>query len=205
MKKITLSRRFPVLVTALCLAVIFSASAQRDKASAVSEIILPGDEVQISVFREPDLSLKTRVASNGKVTLHLIGAIKLAGLSPKDAEQTVREAYAKDVLVNPSVSLSVYPQQREPGSFTVAGQVSSQGNFKFPPNRNTLSIMEAIGTAGGFTRYANRKNVKVRRATDGGTKVLEIDTKEITRDKDAKDFLILPGDVIYVEEYIFAP
>jgi protein involved in polysaccharide export with SLBB domain len=133
----------------------------------------------------------------------LIGPIKVAGLTKKQAESAIKDAYAKDVLVNPSVSLSVYPQPRENGTFVVAGRVEKQGVFEFPKLGDYISILEAIGMAGGFNRYSSRGNVKVRRQLGAETKIYEIDTKAISRNQKAKDFMILPGDSIYVEEIIW--
>lgn len=190
------------IATAFFAAFAFS-TILRAQPTADGVIIVPGDEIQISVYREADLDVKTKVGPDGLATLHLIGPIKVAGLTKKQAESVIKDAYAKDVLVNPSVSLSVYPQPRENGTFVVAGRVEKQGVFEFPKLGDYISILEAIGMAGGFNRYSSRGNVKVRRQLGAETKIYEIDTKAISRNQKAKDFMILPGDSIYVEEIIW--
>lgn len=164
-------------------------------------VILPGDEIKLSVFREPDLKQELKVGSDGKVTLHLVGPVSVAGLTERQAETMIRESYAKDVLVNPSVSLSVYANQ-QPGKVVVHGRVGKPGVYEFPEGHKSMSILEAVGMAGGFTRYANRRTLQVRRIENGKANVREIDAKRIATDKNAADFQILPGDVIMVKEII---
>lgn len=164
-------------------------------------VILPGDEIKLSVFREPDLKQELKVGADGKVTLHLVGPVSVAGLTERQAETLIRESYAKDVLVNPSVSLSVYANQ-QPGKVVVHGRVGKPGVYTFPEGHKSISILEAVGMAGGFTRYAYEKRVQVRRVENGKATVRDVDAKKISTDKNADDFQIFPGDVIFVRERI---
>tara|TARA_B100000676_G_C17437608_1_gene512516 strand:+ start:249 stop:542 length:294 start_codon:yes stop_codon:yes gene_type:complete len=54
------------------------------------DVILPGDDVKLSVYREPDLNLESKVASDGKINPHLVGPISLAGMTVREAEVEIK-------------------------------------------------------------------------------------------------------------------
>ena len=169
---------------------------------AVSEtyILSPNDVVLVKVYQEEDLETRLRIAKDGTTSFPLIGVVRLGGKSINQATAVIREALGKDYLVNPQVTLSVveYAKRR----FTVLGQVQKPGTFEIP-NEETVTLLQAIAMAGGYTRLANRGGVIVTRALAGRKTTHTLDVKLATSDADSKPFEILPEDTITVPERLF--
>src|SRR5579871_3896476 len=77
-------------------------------ASASALVIGPQDEVDVKVYGAPDLSGRRRVASDGDISLPLIGFVHIAGLTSDRAQQAIGEQLrAKNIVKNPQVSVFV--------------------------------------------------------------------------------------------------
>lgn len=159
----------------------------------------PNDIVKIKVFQEDDLTTEMRLAKDGSGTFPLLGAINLGGKTVDEAAASIRELLGKDYLVNPQVTLTVveYSKRR----FTVLGQVQKPGSYDIP-SEESVTILQAIAMAGGFTRLAVKSKVTITR-TDGGKKTFAVDVKSAANDPDTKPFEILPDDTIIVTERLF--
>ena len=85
----------------------------------------------------------------------------------------------------------------------IFGQVARQGYY-FPPEEKPLTLSEAILAAGGFSRFANTKKIKVHRIVPGQEEreVIEIDTTSIRPKPHEQNPELKPGDVIVVPEKI---
>jgi polysaccharide export outer membrane protein len=153
----------------------------------------------MTIFREPDLTTRTRVASDGTVQFPLIGDVKVAGLTVRQARELIRKRYDADYLVDPQVYLNVidYAQRQ----FTILGQVTKPGSYDFPGGA-PLSLLQAVGIAGGFTRTADRGKIVVKRSTKTGEQTLRVNAKKQAADGKST-FEIAPGDVITVGESWF--
>ncbi len=162
-------------------------------------VLAPADTVQMSIFHEPDLTTQARIANDGSVQLPLLGDLKIAGLNLRDAREMIRKRYNADFLVEPQVYLNVIGFAER--KFTILGQVAKPGTYPFPGGEH-LSLMEAIGTAGDFTRLADRGGVTVKRTVRGEEQTLKVNTKKQTA-KGAKSFEVMPDDVITVGESWF--
>jgi polysaccharide export outer membrane protein len=151
----------------------------------------PGDVVAVQVFEEPELEVgKVRLSENGKATLPLIGEVALSGLGVKAAAGVIEAAYRKGYLVKPAVTVTVLEKKRE--RFNLIGQVAKPNAYYFPES-GTLTLLDAIGLAGGFTRMANQKVVVTR--SSGA--VVKIDA---ANRNEALKFRLLPGDTVDCRE-----
>lgn len=159
----------------------------------------PNDVVKIKVFQEDDLTTEIRLAKDGTGTFPLLGVISLGGKSVDEAAASIRELLGKDYLVNPQVTLTVteYSKRR----FTVLGQVQKPGSYDIP-SEESVTMLQAIAMAGGFTRLAVQSKVTITR-TAGGKKTFSVDLKSAANDPDIKPFEILPDDTIIVSERVF--
>jgi protein involved in polysaccharide export with SLBB domain len=161
-------------------------------------VIKPNDMIEVRVYQEEDLTVKARVARDGSVTLPLLGAVKVGSNTVEQAIGLIRDLLAKDFLVNPQVSLSIteYAKRR----FTVLGQVSRPGTYEMPSDEST-SLLQAIATAGGYTRIGNPRKITVQRMVGEEKKVFKIDAEAMSKEKGgSKPFEIQPDDVIMVGE-----
>ena len=93
-------------------------------------VILPGDEIELDVYREVDLKQRVKVGDDGKVKLHLVDPVRLMGLTQRQAEKLIQETYSKEILVNPSVSVSIHPKAKVPGKIVIHGRVTAPGELR---------------------------------------------------------------------------
>ncbi|MFZ4594098.1 MAG: polysaccharide biosynthesis/export family protein [Verrucomicrobiaceae bacterium] len=171
--------------------------ASMAQAVAPSYQINIGDVVAVSVYQEDDLTTTARVGEGGVIAFPLLGNVKISGLSIGEATQTITARLKDGFLVSPMVSLVLVEQQRQ--KFTLMGQVQRPGQYELPPS-GSMSLMEAIGLAGGFTRIARASRITVQRGTGPA---LEVDGKEQASGKARTVFKVLAGDVITVKESFF--
>jgi polysaccharide export outer membrane protein len=176
------------------------AQAPAISAAAGDYVLSVSDTLEMTIFREGDLSTRSRIGSDGTVQLPLIGDVKVAGMTVRAARELIRKRYDADYLVDPQVYLNVIDYAQR--GFTILGQVTKPGTYEFPGGKS-LSLLQAVGMAGGFTRTADRGKVIVKRAPDGAApQTIRLNAKKLAGDgKDS--FAVEPGDVITVGESWF--
>jgi protein involved in polysaccharide export with SLBB domain len=163
-------------------------------------LLMPGDLIAVTVFQEPDLYSTLRLARDGSVVFPLIGRISIGGMTPQAAQKLIRDLLDKDYLVNPQVSLLVTEYAAR--SFTVLGEVQKPGRYDMP-DRASVSLLEAIGMSGGYTRVANPGNVTVKRKVGTQETIFKLNAKKMAASGDLSAFEIQPDDVITVTESMF--
>jgi polysaccharide export outer membrane protein len=154
------------------------------------------DNVEIRVFREDDLTTSGQLSQDGTIRMPLIGPVRLVGLTTDQAAAAITEKLKDGYLVSPQVSVSIEARVRR--TVTVLGQAQNPGVFELPVDRQ-LTLVEAVGMAGGATRIANLKKLTLKRS-DG--RVLTINLKDITSGR-AADIPLRDGDVLSIPESIF--
>ena len=151
-----------------------------------------GDAIEVKVFGEPDLGGSFRVRSDGTVNLPLVGSVVVRGLTPEQASETLTAAYAKGYLKDPQVTVTATNLASK--RFYVWGAVNSPGVFGYEPD---LNILRAVMMAGGFAQGASKNSVVVTRNIKGAEVRTEVPVDDIGQGK-ARNFKVLPGDIIYV-------
>jgi protein involved in polysaccharide export with SLBB domain len=193
-----------ILMIHLCLLVtsvpLISIASDADK-KTVSETpknygISPNDLVEVIVYREPDLDTKARVNEDGTITLPLLGVIKIGSLSVTEAASLIKRELGAKYLVNPQVTVSIAEFSKR--QFTVMGSVKQPGVYALPNNKS-IDLLQALASAGGFTRMADMRRVTVRRQVNGVDEVIKVDAKQNQKEGE-KLFLIQSGDTIHVYE-----
>jgi polysaccharide export outer membrane protein len=146
----------------------------------------PGDTIGISVYDEKELSVdKVRLTDAGTVSVPMLGEIKASGSTLSELEARISNDLKKS-LVSPNVTVSIQ-QYRD---FFVSGQVYKPGNFPFQPG---LTVAKAVAVAGGFKD----------RASQGHVAIIHEDDPTHTRIKADLGALVMPGDIITIEESFF--
>ena len=144
------------------------------------------DVISVSVFDEPDLSLKeARVSSTGTIAMPLVGQIAVKGLTISEAEKTIHNLYLGDYLKKPDIRITIVEYRQ----FYVNGEVEKPGGYSF---REGMNVQRAITLAGGFTERASRSNILLIRENSDGSAIKVKLTEPVQ-----------PGDVITVEESFF--
>ncbi|MFM8334723.1 MAG: polysaccharide biosynthesis/export family protein [Opitutaceae bacterium] len=166
-------------------------------------VLQPQDVLKVFVFQHEDLNKQTeavQVSPEHTISLPLVGVIALRDKTARQAEQIIREAYDRDFLVNPQVSVIVVKYSER--SVNVLGQVGKPDRIPFPQEKG-LTIIEAIALAGGPTRLADLRRVKLTRKLEDGTSLVEeIDVSAMMIKGGRGAVQLRTGDVIYVPERI---
>ncbi|MEY2597880.1 MAG: hypothetical protein RLZZ142_139, partial [Verrucomicrobiota bacterium] len=161
--------------------------------------LAPNDILHVRVFQEEDLETSARVSKSGSIPFPLLGNVQLGGLTLQEAT-TRLESALREYLVRPQVAIRILEFNKR--KFTVLGQVNRPGTFDFPDD-SPLSLLEAIGMAGGYTRIANASKISLKRQTPNGEQIFRLNGKKMASDPDAPRFELQSGDTIVVEESLF--
>ncbi len=155
----------------------------------------PGDVVRIQVFQNTDLTVEARVSESGVISYPLLGVIKLAGLSPTDAERSIASRLKKgNFLQNPQVTLNVLQFRSQ--QVSVLGNVAKPGRYALETTGMRLS--EVLSMAGGVTT-AGADYVTLVTNRNGKQQKIDIDLVEMFATGDTKkDLPLQAGDVVYV-------
>jgi polysaccharide export outer membrane protein len=162
--------------------------------------IAPTDVLEINVFQETDLKTVLRVSDDGTIVFPLIGSVPVGGMTPQEAAHALQARLAQGYLTNPQVSVIV--QEFSKRTFTVLGEVQKPGSYDMP-DQQEVTVLQAIGIAGGYTRIANPSKVILMRRIDGKQKTFQLNAKRMASGHAESVVKVLPGDVITVSESMF--
>ncbi len=164
-------------------------------------VLQPGDEIDIQVYQEPELSGTFRLSPAGEIRHPLLGTVPLGGRSVGDAEAGITVRLGEKYLVYPRVVLKVVNAQGS--QIVVLGEVKSPGVYPVPIGQKT-TLLQAIARAGGFTPLSSLDRVRIVRQANGQSTSLRVRVSEILAGRGAQqDIPLEPNDVIVVPEIIF--
>lgn len=130
------------------------------------------------------------VDPEGYITIPAVGKVKIIGLTLQETNKVLQESIDK-VFKNSTVECKLLSFK-----FTVIGEVRAPGTYI--NYNNYLTILEAIGRAGGLSDYGRRDRILVIRPADGGTKTYRLNLKDKSILSNEAYFL-LPNDVVIIE------
>lgn len=145
----------------------------------------PGDQIRITVFNEPDLTGPYTVGAQGMIAYPLVGSIRAGGLTVTEFTTALQSALAAYVR-NPSVAVEITNYR----PFFILGEVQRPGTY---PYSASLTVPNAVATAGGFTYRANRSRVFIRRANENVERSYPLTVATP----------VLPGDTVRIGERLF--
>ncbi len=160
-----------------------------------------GDEIDIQVYREPELSGTFQVKSSGQIRHPLVGSVKVEGKTVKEAEVYFTKRLAKDYLVNPRVIIKMVSTQSS--QIVLLGEVKEPGVYPLPFDGG-MTLLQAIAGAGGFTELASPDRVRiVRKGPDGKRTTQRVRVSNLLGGGKQEDIPLEPNDVIMVPEVVF--
>ena len=178
-------RRTAVVVQMLILAAALSPASA--SSSDETYILGSGDKLRITVFGEADLSGQYEIDGAGGVAFPLIGEVPAAGATARTLEGRIVSKLKNGFLKNPTVSIEVLTYR----PFFILGEVRRPGSY---PYKNSLTVLNAVAMAGGYTYRAKSNRWVVTRSGNSNIQDREIEEG---------DFKVLPGDTIVVPERFF--
>jgi polysaccharide export outer membrane protein len=160
------------------------------------------DNVQINVWKNPELSIAEPIRPDGRISVPLIGEIMAVGKTPAQLSRDI-ESRLSVFLKNPKVAVILTSLQGQEylSRIRITGAVASNKSFVYYPG---LTVLDAVLEAGSVTIYADSNRTKVHRITDSGTETYDIRLEDIMEKGDMRtNILLRPGDIITVPESIF--
>ncbi len=154
-----------------------------------------GDKLRIEVYKDTQLSQSLQIRPDGKITLPLVGDVVAAGRTSMELRDSISSSL-KEYISNPVVTVIVV--ETTPQVVYVTGEVNHPGALPLTSGR--MSVLQALAMAGGFTDFANRKDIRILRKTESGMKTLRFNYKEALEDDNRSEPLqLLPGDTVVIK------
>jgi polysaccharide biosynthesis/export protein len=191
-----------ILTTAMSAAGCARPSAEviaETKHTTKNFVLGPEDVIDIVVWRSEELTQKDVVVRpDGKISIPLIGEVKATGRTAEELAAHIAEQL-KDYKGNPIV----YVKVKEANSYYVyvLGDVIKPGKYHV---KSHATVLQAIAMAGGFTPYAAKNKMQVRRSVveqDGSSREFKIPApydELIAGEGEIKDFMLKTGDMVVV-------
>jgi polysaccharide export outer membrane protein len=185
---------------------VSAASAQR------SYLIGVDDHVQISVWRNPELSVTVPVRPDGKISVPLVGDVDAGGRTPEQVAALLRQQLARYIR-EPNVTVIVAELRSHEflSRVRVTGAVVTPRSMNY---RQGMTVLDAVLEAGGINKFASANRTKLYRKDRNlkdrkgkaqvKSEVYDIDLEEIlNKGRLETNHALLPGDVITVPERTF--
>lgn len=190
-----LLRRFFLVARCLLLsgAAYFAVVGPLHAQATAGYTVKPGDMLEISVWKEPDLQRQVLVRPDGQFSFPLVGEVDARGKTVTELNKTVSERltrYISDAVVTISV------QEIKGNKIFVLGQVNKPGEFIVNPSVN---IMQALSMAGGMTPFAATNDIIVLRGQGKEQKAMAFRYNDVVRGRSLETNIELQsGDIVVV-------
>jgi len=161
------------------------------------------DQLKISVWQNPDLSVTVPVRPDGRITVPLIGDVQAGGQTPEAVAATI-QAKLKSFVRDPQVAVIL----TELRSHEYLSRVRVTGAVRTPvslPYRQGMTILDVVLAAGGTTEFAAPDRTELyRHVNDGTTQSYAVKLDKILQRGDlATNYPVQPGDVVTVPQRSF--
>jgi len=168
---------------------------------AANYVIGPGDTLQISVWRSPELSTTVPVRPDGRISTPLVEDIVAAGQTPASLGREIEsrlKKFVSDPIVTVIVSGFVGPYSQQ---VRIVGEAVTP---KALPYREHMTALDAMIEAGGLTPYAAGNRAKLVRNVDGHQISSTVRLTDLLKDGDmSANTDLQPGDIIIIPQTYF--
>jgi len=157
-----------------------------------------GDKLRIEVYKDAQLSQSLQIRPDGKITLPLVGDVAAAGRTPIELRDAIGGAL-KDYITEPVVTVIVTETTPPPAAVVyVTGEVNKPGALTL--TAGPMSVLQALAMAGGFTDFADRKDIRILRKGEKGMETLKFNYKDALNEKSNREPIQLQaGDTVIVK------
>lgn len=187
MKKLTLW----LIVASLACAIVPMSYGQQ---STGEYRLGPKDLLEIKVFEIPELNLERRVSDNGTLVLPLLGEFSVSGMTASEVHDKLETMLTAKYVNRANVSIVIKEFANKP--LSIVGAVERPGSL---PVSGRYSLLQAISAAGGLSATAGKRIYVLRKAENGLTDSLEINTDDLFRGSSQMwNIPVFPSDVVNV-------
>jgi polysaccharide export outer membrane protein len=162
------------------------------EAEALPFFIGPEDVLDISVWKEPNVSRTVPVRLDGKISLPLLNDIQAAGLTPMQLAAIITEGLKK-FFTNPQVTVTVTAMNSQ--FIFAVGELNHPGPIRLLPR---MTALEAISLAGGLTQFAHEKHAYILRHEGGKDTHYPINYRNLLRGDMQGNIVLKSGDTLVV-------
>ncbi|HEX6126338.1 MAG TPA: polysaccharide biosynthesis/export family protein [Pyrinomonadaceae bacterium] len=143
------------------------------------------DQLEIQVYRHPELGQRVNVNTNGTITLfRLAEPIVAVCKTEQELANDVADAYRKDYLKNPEVKVTAVEQRSR--AFAVIGAVEKPGQYMIS---RRIRLLELLAQAGGPSKEAG---TRVLVASTGSTSNCRLNEGPTTSGDDISSYVAYP-------------
>lgn len=161
----------------------------------------PGDNIIISVWRHPEVSLTVPVRPDGKITTPLVEDLPASGKTGTELARDIEKSlskYIQDPVVTVTVTGFVGPYGEQ---IRVIGQAAKPQALAY---REGMSVMDVVIAVGGLTEFAAGNKASIVRNVDGKQQKLALRLNDLIRDGDlSANMPVRPGDILVIPESFF--
>jgi len=194
------------LMLAAALALAGCATPTPPSAAALAPVnpdylIGPGDNVTVTVWRNPEVSGSVPVRPDGKITTPLVEDLPAAGKTSTQLARDIEAALAK-FIQQPVVTVIVTNFVGNYGDqIRVIGQAARPQAL---PYRRDMSLMDVLIAVGGITDFAAGNKASIIRNVDGKQEKVQVRLNDLVRGGDiSANMPMRPGDVLVIPESFF--
>jgi polysaccharide export outer membrane protein len=160
----------------------------------------PGDQLQIFVWRNPELSTTVPVRPDGKISTPLIENMVANGKTPSQLARDM-EAVLAEYVRSPKVNVIVVQPVSVFSQVKVVGQVLKPQAL---PYHEGMTVLDAVLGTGGLTTYASGNRARIVRSEGGKTREIHVKLDKLLNGGDmTQNVPLRPGDVLVVPQTIF--
>ena len=153
----------------------------------------PEDVIEISVWKEKDLTKQISIRPDGKISYPLIGEIQAAGKTVNELREEISKRLEEFVT---DAQVTVILLKAQYYKIYVMGKVNKPGEFVMGRPAN---VMQALAMAGGLTPFASPTRIVILRRSGDKEHTLPFDYKAVSRGEFLdQNVTLLPGDVVVV-------
>ena len=169
------------------------AATQKVATQDPNYIIGAQDVLDISVWKEPEVSRVVPVRPDGRISLPLLNDVQAAGMTPSQLAAQITTSLKKFVT-DPQVTVIVTTINSQ--RVYILGEVTRPGAFPMLPGMN---VLQGLSSAGGFTQFAKTKSIYVLRMEDGKQQKYPVNYKDVISGRRPEQNISLKaGDTIVV-------
>jgi polysaccharide export outer membrane protein len=152
----------------------------------------PEDILDISVWKNPELSRTVPVRPDGKVSLPLVNDIQAAGLTPTGLRRQLIDRLSEYI---PAPEVAVIVREVHSMKVAVVGAVKTPGRYEL---KSAATVLELIALAQGFTDFASRDRIVILRQENGESRRIPFNYGKVAGGDEQSNLVVQPGDIIVV-------
>lgn len=165
-----------------------------------SYIIGAGDNINIIVWRNPELGMSVPVRPDGKVSAPLVDELVAQGKTPPELARDIEKklaTYVRDPVVTVIVTGFVGPYSEQ---IRVVGEAARP---QFMPYRQKMTLLDVMIASGGLTDFADGNRAIIQRTSDGN-KQYSVRLKDLIKRGDTTaNVEMRPGDILIIPQSLF--